>query len=935
MDISETIHLLGDLLGQVVIEQESQPLFEIEERVRAFAKQRRSGEAEGAAALADEIAALDTNSARVIASAFALYFDLVNIAEDNNRLLALRQEALSKAPNPVHDSIEEAVAFLKARGMTTSQMGELLSRLQIELVLTAHPTEARRRTILSKLERIAGVLRDLNSRRLLPTEEDQAHRSLHREITSLWLTDRARTSRPSVTDEVRTTLYFVGQIFWSAVPRTYETLQSALARYYPDLEFSDPGERGGKPWLRLASWIGGDRDGNPFVTAEVTAETLRLHRGLAIEAHRQTIQDLSRQFSFSSRRLPLPPALQRWLDERPSLPAHIASIQQRYPSEPYRLVLAQLGSELIEASQDDMTARLLSSLPHTAKVRVEDLLFPLRSIAAAVPARMVEGPLQAALRQMVIFNLYGARLDLREDSARLNASLGEVLRALRIEADFENLPAEQRRDLLLKLLDQRVPPLANSPGASPQAAETWALFQLITRTRAIYGPDLFGPFIISMTQSSADVLAVLLMARWSGCDAGLAVVPLFETIEALAAAPQIMTELLGLEVYRAHIARGPGGKSVPPEQTVMIGYSDSNKDGGYLTSNWALYQAQANICSVCHAAGVSLTLFHGRGGTVARGGGPTNRSILSQPGGSVDGRYRLTEQGEILASRYSDTEQAMRHIEQIVSAVMIASAPEDLPPAPRGFAARTHRVSPRQIPENWCVLMERMSAAARAAYRGLVYETPGFATFWKAATPLDEIKHLTIGSRPASRQAGDEQVTRIRAIPWVFSWMQCRVNLPGWYGLGSGLEVILREGPPGLRELQGLYSEWTFFRNLLDNAELALAKGDMDIARIYSELVPDPALREGIFTAIQAEYNRTAAAIQAIKNESELMQAEPVIQRSIKLRNPYVDPLNYLQVEMLCRIRAIEDQASEEARDLREVIMLTINGIASGLRNTG
>ena len=277
----------------------------------------------------------------------------------------------------------------------------------------------------------------------------------------------------------------------------------------------------------------------------------------------------------------------------------------------------------------------------------------------------------------------------------------------------------------------------------------------------------------------------------------------------------------------------------------------------------------------------------------------------------------------------------MRHIEQIVSAVMIASAPEDLPPAPRGFAARTHRVSPRQIPENWCVLMERMSAAARAAYRGLVYETPGFATFWKAATPLDEIKHLTIGSRPASRQAGDEQVTRIRAIPWVFSWMQCRVNLPGWYGLGSGLEVILREGPPGLRELQGLYSEWTFFRNLLDNAELALAKGDMDIARIYSELVPDPALREGIFTAIQAEYNRTAAAIQAIKNESELMQAEPVIQRSIKLRNPYVDPLNYLQVEMLCRIRAIEDQASEEARDLREVIMLTINGIASGLRNTG
>ncbi len=477
--------------------------------------------------------------------------------------------------------------------------------------------------------------------------------------------------------------------------------------------------------------------------------------------------------------------------------------------------------------------------------------------------------------------------------------------------------------------------MAPSPGASPQAAETWALFQLIARARSIYGPDLFGPFIISMTQSSADVLAVLLMARWSGCDEGMAIVPLFETIEALSAAPQIMGELLELPAYRLHLERCAHGKSCDPDQMVMIGYSDSNKDGGYMTSNWALYQAQASISEVCRASGVSLTLFHGRGGTIARGGGPTNRAILAQPGGSVEGRYRLTEQGEILASRYSDIEQAMRHIEQIVSAVLVASAPEDLPPAPRGFAARSHRVSPRQIPDAWRAAMDRMSQAARGAYRRLVYETPGFLQFWKAATPLDEIKQLTIGSRPVSRQGGDEQVTRIRAIPWVFSWMQSRVNLPGWYGLGSGLNAVLQEGPSGLQTLQGLYNEWPFFRNLLDNAEMALAKGDMDIASIYSELVPDEKIRTEIFAAIQVEYRSTAAAIQAIKNESELMQAEPVIQRSIKLRNPYVDPLNYLQVEMLRRIRALEDQGGEEARALREVIILTINGIASGLSNTG
>lgn len=932
MDISETIHLLGDLLGEVLVELESRPLLEVEERVRAFAKQRRSDDptlaAEGAAALAGEISAMDADSARVIAGAFAVYFDLVNTAEDNNRLMALRQEALNKSPGPVHDSIEEAVAFLKAKGMSPAQMTALLDRLQIELVLTAHPTEARRRTILSKIERISQVLRELDSRGLLPNESERARRSLRREITSLWLTDRARNSRPTVTDEARTTLYFVGQVFWTAIPRIHEIFQSALSRYYPGLCMPE------RPWLRLASWIGGDRDGNPFVTSEVTAETLRLHRGLAVETHRQTLQDLSRRFSLSSRRSPLPPALQHWLDERPPLPPHIAQIQNRYPFEPYRLVLALLAADLAEASQDDMTNRLLSSIPHTARIRIENITAPLHAIADAVPEILSEGPLQNVLRQMEFFGLHGARLDLREDAGRLNASLAEVLRALGIEPAFESLDANARRDLLLRLLTNPSPPLASRPGASPQAAETWSLFQLLNRARSLYGPELFGPFIISMTHSSADVLAVLLMARWAGCDRGMSIVPLFETIEALSNAPKVMAELLDLDLYREHLSGCGEGEECPHEQIVMIGYSDSNKDGGYLSANWALYQAQASVAQVCRERGVHLTLFHGRGGTIARGGGPTNRAILAQPGGSVDGHYRLTEQGEIVTSHYSNIEQALRHIEQIVSAVMVASAPEDLPPAPRGFASRAHRVSPREIPAAWRAAMDQISTAARSAYRGLVYETTGFNQFWRAATPLDEIKQLTIGSRPASRQSGDEQVNRIRAIPWVFSWMQSRVNLPGWYGLGSGLQALLNQ-PNGLQRLQEMYADWTFFRTLLDNAELSLGKADMGVAAIYTELVPDRVLAEQIFGTIEAEFRRTAQTVQAVKGENELMQAEPVIQRSIRLRNPYVDPLNYLQVEMLRRIRAHPDQNGEEARALREVIMLTINGIAAGLRNTG
>jgi len=409
-----------------------------------------------------------------------------------------------------------------------------------------------------------------------------------------------------------------------------------------------------------------------------------------------------------------------------------------------------------------------------------------------------------------------------------------------------------------------------------------------------------------MTHSAADVLTVLLLARWTGCDSGLQICPLFESVNDLEAAPHILSELFTNPTYRAHL------ETCQAEQMVMIGYSDSNKDGGYLMANWALYQAQETITGVSQEHGVRLTIFHGRGGTVARGGGPANRAIRAQPAGSINGRFRLTEQGEIIASRYSNPALAHRHLEQIVNAVLLASAP-----------ARTE-----VVPATWREAMQNMSQAAYRTYRGLVYETPRFIEFWQAATPLDEIKRLQIGSRPISR-AGTTEVTNIRAIPWVFSWMQSRYNLPGWYGLGSGLEAFADK-----TLLSEMYAGWPFFKTLLDNTESSLLKADMGIAALYAELVPDRELGQTLFAIIKAEYDRTRTAVLTISGHHDLMESEPVTQNAVRLRNPYVDPLNYIQVEMLRRLRSLPE-SSPEIEFLREAVILTINGIAAGLKNTG
>ena len=901
MEISKAIHLLGDMLGGVIGELESPELFETEERIRSAAKERRGGDAKAAYQLAAEVEALEVNSARVISASFAAYFDLVNLAEEHERVQHLRERELANYPMPLDESVGQAIAAMKESGVNPEQMQALLDTLAIELVLTAHPTEARRRTVVSKLQRLGRLLDQLSNDHVSQRHQKKVRDSIRAEVIALWLTDRHRTAKLAVTDEVRTGLYFVETVFWEAIPMLYEDLDDALATHYP-------GVRSSPNWLRLASWMGGDRDGNPNVTRRVTAETLRLHRGLAVEKHRQSLQNLARHLSMSDHRLPPHPELIHWIEARRPLPEHVQFIEQRYAAESYRLVLSLLAADLADASREDMTARLLEHSEYRARVNIRDLLEPVNAIAKHLPGSLAKDEIEKVLRQLNIFGLETMRLDLREESGRLNAALGEVLRALDLTDDFSLMPEQERLTLLTKLLTEPLPTLSSQPGVTPAVAETWSLFQLMTRVLDVFGSELLGPFVISMCQSACDVLTVLLLARWTGSENGLQIVPLFETIEDLQAAPLILESLYSLPLYRQHL--GTCGNA----QMVMIGYSDSNKDGGYVTANWSLYQAQEQIAKVTRDHGIALTIFHGRGGTIARGGGPANRAVRAQPPGSINGHFRLTEQGEIIAARYSNVELAHRHLEQIVHAVLTASSP--VQPA-------------AEAPPAWRAAMDTMSETGFRKYRGLIYETPGFIDFWQAATPLDEIKRLHIGSRPAAR-GQSTAVNKIRAIPWVFSWMQSRFNLPGWFGFGSSLLAVKDD-----KLLREMYRGWLLFKTMIDNTEMSLIKADMDIASLYVELVPDQQMGKQFFDLILDEYKRTHDAVLSVSGHRNLLDAEPVTQRAVQVRNPYVDPLNYVQVEMLRRLRALSDPDGAEAQSIREVITITINGIAAGLRNTG
>ncbi len=903
--LNDTMTWLLDLFSQALQQLDLHPLLSLLERLKEQIElEDQEDGLDNTATLREMIVGLTEEESFHVALATTIWLDLFNIAEDELRSRVLHQRELNNHPAPIEESIQHALGQLKAQGFKAKELQTLLNNLDIELVFTAHPTEIKRRTVLSKFQRIAEQLQLMSNSRTLPREKEEAERTIQEELTSLWLTRRSRTIRPSVTDEVRTGLYILENILWDEIPQVYQTLQDGLAKHYPGVSFQ-------KPWLRIASWMGGDRDGNPNVTAKVTAETLRLHRGLAVEKHRKAVTMLGRHLSVQGDRLKAKHELLQWFKARQPLSNHVRFLQDRYPDELYRLCLGALASDLAEASQAKMVPHLLSESAHKAIVHPEDVDMVLRYIQESMPAPLQGGKLQGLRQQVSAFGLHTARLDIREDSARLNESLGETLRALGECQDFAKLDNDKRTEILLKQLRQEPPRLSPTPGFRPETSQTWALFRLIHRTRSLYGSSLLGPFIISMTQGVADLLAVLLMARWTGGSEGLSIVPLFETVNDLVAAPKILERLFSLPVYRKHLA------TCGHHQMIMVGYSDSNKDGGFLASKWSLYQAQSTMAASCQKAGISYSFFHGTGGTVARGGGPTNRSIQALPPGTLNGRFRVTEQGEVISARYSSSTLARRQLEQVTSAVLLSSALES---------------SPKPTPEAWAQTMDQLTEHSLKAYRSLVFETPDFLRFWQWVTPIDEISRLRIGSRPATRRGGAVNPGHIRAIPWVFSWMQSRFNLPGWYGVGQA--ITNSESDQEL--LRQMYHDWPFFRFLVDSAEMSLVKADMSMASLYVTLATEPETAQRIFDHIQGAYNQTQDAILSVTGRDTLLAHRPVFQRQIGARNKWLRPLHLLQVETLHRLRSrTEEEPTPETQRLRDVMLQTFNGIAAGLRSTG
>jgi phosphoenolpyruvate carboxylase len=900
------VRALGSALGRVISRLEGRETFETVERIRQLAKARRSGDPAAEKQLGRTIAQLTLQDAFNQAMAFTLYFELVNLAEENFRIMLLRrrraERMMSPGSNaePRRESIEASVMALKADGVNAGAMQSLIDRLNIELVFTAHPTESKRRTLLTKLRRLGEVLRERAHPELARHPALLDPEGVEREIASLWLTDRSRVARPEVTDEARTGLWYFDTTLFDTLPVLQLDLEQALKRHYPTVK---PPTR----WLTFGTWMGGDRDGNPNVTAAVTAEVLVLHRRLAIEKMRLAARELARSLTVSDRRDAVASALKRGLRESLHASKHLEELEKRYPHEPYRLVLGVVRERLAQAVSEmreaDAFAPDAAENPSLAQAGLMNTLQTIRaSLVAGRGALLAEGELRTAINQLEVFGLHTARLDLRQHSKHHELAVAEILGREHYAAMSEELKVE----LLLKTIEQTKPRrAADIARYTPPTRNVLDPLVLVARAAAKFGPESIGIYVISMTDGVSDLLEVELLMKVAG--ASLPIAPLFETLDDLDRAPEILRAFFSLP-----------DRERPKHQHVMLGYSDSNKDCGYLTANWALYKSQETLAQLGTEMNVRLTLFHGRGGSIARGGGPAAKAILAQPAGLRDGSIRVTEQGEVLSTRYHDPDLAHRILEQMAYGVML------------GIHA-SQRAS--DVPEKWRDAMEVMSVAGNAAYQALVHQDPEFLVFWQQATPIDEISNLKFGSRPTFRRA-TKTVEDLRAIPWVFSWMQSRFNFSGWFGLGTALETVLARGTSGRRVLREMHAKWPFFQTLIDNAQLTMRKADMGIAALYADLVEDERIRRRIFGLLEAEFQRTERAILAVTEQKQLLARDPILLNSVQLRNPYIDPLNYLQVEMIRRLRSgkLTPQQTEAARS---VVELTINGISGGLKNTG
>ncbi len=904
------VRLLGDVLGRTIAEIEGEEQREVVEEVRALAKAYRGGDASAGQRLTDLVATMPTAQARVVVTAFAAWFRLVNLAEDQGlvrRLQRLRREN-EDTGQPFPETLHAAVARFAERGLDAEQARAALEQLAVRPVLTAHPTEAKRRTTLTKLGRVADALRRLDDPVLTPEDRSATERFLAEEVASLWLTDETRVRPPTVIDEVRNGLYWVDAVLFDLVPRLYRDLTGAFAAVYPDAPPLDAGR-----FLRLGSWIGGDRDGNPNVTVDVTEATWREQQVMSIRLLRRSIDRLHAHLSVSERRGTSPELAERLEALRSAHPDAARDIDRRYPQQPHRQFLALVYQQLLTTERH--AGRTWRADRRTVPERytsAEELLVDLATLRASlrsVGARAIaDGRIADLEIQARVFGFHLVTLDLRQHAGRHRAALTALYRHYGEVEDYGALPEDEKVAILERELVGPRPLTPALLDLDEDSEQTFALFRLLRRAHERLGPAACDAYVISMTEHVSDVLAVLAMARDADVADGLDIVPLFETVDDLHRAPQVMTALFELPAYRDHLRRRGD------HQQVMIGYSDSNKDGGYLAATWQLQRAQRELAALADAHGVTLTLFHGRGGSIGRGGGPANAAIRAQPPESVRGRIKLTEQGEVIAARYRDRVLAHRHLEQIVSATLLTSLP-DRPPS---TSARVDEV------------LDACAELARDAYRTLVHETPELVAYLHEATPLDAVAELKLASRPARRAAG-AGIGDLRAIPWVFGWTQCRVHLPAWYGVGSAFTTWASDDEARWQELAELYADSPLLQVTLANVGMALAKADLAIAADYASLAR-PEVRDAVLPELRAEHDRTVDAIRRITGSGPA-EDDQELREVLRLRDPYLDPLHALQVRLLGRLRREPD--AEGADAVRDAVLIATNGIAAGLRNTG
>jgi len=951
--LRDDIRLLGELLGETLRQQCGNELFQIEERVRKLCKELRENYSEEKNRQLNQIlSGLDLDQAINLIRAFASYFQLANIAEQYHRVRRKRQYERSGPGIPQRGSLADGLGRLKKNEIAPAAVKSLLSRLTVELIFTAHPTEAARRSLLIKHQRIAQLLERLDDLRLGERELGEIKAKLAEEIQLIWQTDEVRHRRPTVIDEVKNALHYFDSVLFDAVPDFYDEFEHQLKTHF-NLELPAVA----RP-VRFGSWVGGDRDGNPNVKPETTVHALRLQKGLALRKYIDAVIDLSRRLSLSTHFVKVSHELIASLEqERKNLPEVAGAYAERNQLEPYRLKLAYIYQKLLNTKErNDQALNLPYTEPPTEEHQkgreylssqefISDLEIIYNSLRNNNSGLIAEGCVKRLLRQASVFGLHLAKLDIRQDSERHAQAMSEICREMEIfSTDYRDIPEDERIEWLSREILSRRPLIPATPRFSPETNETIEVFRAIKHCLDEISADSIDTYIVSMTSQASDLMCVLLLAKEAGLIdlrgksgrgwqsrsdrqrySALQVVPLFETLNDLHNAPEIMRKLFSNEVYRRNLAaRGN-------LQEVMIGYSDSSKDGGLITSLWELYKAQQKLWAVAREHGIELKIFHGRGGTVGRGGGATNQAILAQPPGTVEGRIKITEQGEVISSKYSIHDIAIRSLELATSAVIEASLSQSF-----------HYTGDPATFRRWEEFMETISARACQVYRHTVYGDPEFYDFFLNATPVNELGLLNIGSRPARRRTSSQGITGLRAIPWVFGWTQSRMLVPGWLGVGSALSAFIEANlEKNLGELQQMYRGWQFFKAVIDNVEMTLAKADMRIAERYATELASWHNGERIFSCLHDEFEKTRSLVLAITGEEKLLDNNPVLQRSIAVRNPYVDPMSYLQVNLLARKRSFRQEgnlfwvSNVDQEKLLHAILLTINGIAAGLRNTG